>query len=192
MHRIILYTPHNLMDARNLAIVLAPNLVKSTGPESLHMFFVPPTSSDPSFSTPSSVPNISHPSPTTLGSLLRLCIERYYEIFEELSSNDAEPPLPATPLSQKSFNTGDSGEDEGEELLIMPIGPTPSYSATSNLSPNNGKAKSTRTGASSLHSTTRGAGRNMYNVDKLPPPPPIPPAFSSNGACVNWAGTSVM
>nr|CDI55157.1 related to Rho-GTPase-activating protein 1 [Melanopsichium pennsylvanicum 4] len=112
LHKVALYKETNKMDAANLATVIAPNLVASgnaikdvmicrvDGISS--MSTSPQTTAIPTMTTTTTTmttPNLprmrkasisnsieaqSHHN-TTLGSILRFCIERYYEIFDEVS-----------------------------------------------------------------------------------------------------------
>ncbi|KAK7054514.1 hypothetical protein VNI00_003712 [Paramarasmius palmivorus] len=82
MHEVSLHASTNRMDAHNLAIVICPNLVKGTNPAKDVMMCSPinftttPTSPQPSTS--------QQPHQTTLGTVIKLCIQRYYEIFDEV------------------------------------------------------------------------------------------------------------
>ncbi|KAJ7506835.1 CDC42 rho GTPase-activating protein [Mycena galericulata] len=101
MHEVSLRSASNRMDAHNLAVVLCPNLVASkTNPaRDVWMCGVPggpalfaqePTSSNLASST-SSVEG-----KTTLGTVIKLCIQRYFEIFDEVHDR-AEAIPPARP-----------------------------------------------------------------------------------------------
>ncbi|KAJ3819677.1 Rho GTPase activation protein [Lentinula raphanica] len=104
MHEVSLRSDVNRMDAHNLAVVLCPNLVRGSSPirdvqmcvvpGGPQLFSTPSTSSPsspsipPSSSSSSSTSNPAKPSlaegKTTLGAVIKLCIERYYEIFDEV------------------------------------------------------------------------------------------------------------
>ncbi|KAF7306821.1 Rho GTPase-activating protein 8 [Mycena indigotica] len=82
-HDVSLRAASNRMDAHNLAVVLCPNLVKGKNPaRDVSMCVV---SGGPSL-TASPRPEQSHVSEgkTTLGTVIKLCIQRYFEIFDEL------------------------------------------------------------------------------------------------------------
>uniref|UniRef100_V5EEG3 Rho-GAP domain-containing protein n=1 Tax=Kalmanozyma brasiliensis (strain GHG001) TaxID=1365824 RepID=V5EEG3_KALBG len=92
LHKVSLHSATNRMDAANLATVIAPNLVCS-GNAMKDMLICRVAGITSMANTPSSSVQ-SSPSPharksslssgdTTLGSILRICIERYYEIFDE-------------------------------------------------------------------------------------------------------------
>ncbi|THU99801.1 RhoGAP-domain-containing protein [Dendrothele bispora CBS 962.96] len=104
MHEVSLRSASNRMDAHNLAVVLTPNLVKgsnpvrdvqmcvipaSTGPTTaMNLFPRSGSSSNPSSPLSSSPHTPSTPAAisenrTTLGMVIKLCIQRYYEVFDE-------------------------------------------------------------------------------------------------------------
>ena len=147
MHEVALRSATNLMDAHNLAVVLCPNLVKSPSPtRDVMMCAVPgPTlyASQPTASAPQE-------GRTTLGMVIKLCIERYYEVFDEIyDRSEALPParsfaddtMPSTPSSGSSSprlpgqrrqsiqsnprdsRVFDDDEDIDDAMLVMPIGP---------------------------------------------------------------------
>jgi len=99
----------NLMDATNLAIVFTPNLVSNEIPvRAIQMSIV--SISNKSKDTAESARQSSHsqaanvvnllggPPPhagTTLGTVVKVCIERYYEIFDEVRDvTEAVPDVP--------------------------------------------------------------------------------------------------
>ncbi|KAG6815342.1 hypothetical protein H0H93_010098 [Arthromyces matolae] len=118
MHEISLRSTSNRMDAHNLSIVLSPNLVKGSNPlHDVSMCAVLPTSSRPAAPTGTSVP----PS-ATLGSLMKLCIERYFEIFDEVPDrSEAVAVGPSFQSSEQASTYDDESIDDG--MLVMPIGP---------------------------------------------------------------------
>ncbi|EEB92256.1 hypothetical protein MPER_09264 [Moniliophthora perniciosa FA553] len=74
MHEVSLHAAMNRMDAHNLSIVLCPNLVKGTNPAKDVMMCTAPGG-----------PQQQQPqNNTTLGTVIKLCIHRYYEIFDEV------------------------------------------------------------------------------------------------------------
>ncbi|KAI0260222.1 hypothetical protein BC834DRAFT_901746 [Gloeopeniophorella convolvens] len=91
MHEVSLRSSTNLMDAHNLTIVLCPNLVSGSSPaRDIAMCALP--------GGPTLHPSLS-PSPsssqgrTTLGMIIKLCIQRYYEVFDEVQDrSEALPP----------------------------------------------------------------------------------------------------
>ena len=92
MHEVTLHSSTNLMDAHNLSIVLCPNLVSGSSPtKDVAICTLPggPTL----HSTQPPAPATSAPGRTTLGMVVKLCIQRYYEIFDEVRDrSEALPP----------------------------------------------------------------------------------------------------
>ncbi|GAC93215.1 hypothetical protein PHSY_000778 [Pseudozyma hubeiensis SY62] len=101
LHKVSLRKQENKMDAANLATVVAPNLVSSGN--AMKDVLICRVEGINSMAGGNSVQNSPRASPgggrkmslsngdaggsggTTLGSILRFCIERYYEIFDEVS-----------------------------------------------------------------------------------------------------------
>ncbi|KAH7915467.1 hypothetical protein BJ138DRAFT_1054822 [Hygrophoropsis aurantiaca] len=160
MHQVSLRVAMNRMDAHNLAVVLCPNLVASPNPmkdvlicavpggPSLTNDASPSMSSSTTLAASSSatIPSSSLSSSTssiepktTLGAVIKVCIQQYYEIFDEVHDpsevvsrslrRSASPPassgsslsgqIPPRPLSLD----GDD-EDIDDAMLVMPIGPS--------------------------------------------------------------------
>lgn len=116
----------NRMDAHNLAIVLCPNLVKGSSPiRDVEMCSVANTA----FTSESSSPDPSSSS-ATLGIVIKLCIERYYEVFDEvLDRSEAVPPSRSyqdSNRSEVSASPTPAHDDESidDAMLVMPIGPS--------------------------------------------------------------------
>jgi Rho GTPase-activating protein 1 len=128
MHDVSLRSSTNLMGAHNLAIVLCPNLVSGSSPaKDIIMCSLP--------GGPALHPELSAglPSPpqgrTTLSMIVKLCIQRYYEIFDEVQ--DRSEALPPT----RSF-TGDDVASSGSSsprVVAAPIGNPRRLSALSGL-----------------------------------------------------------
>lgn len=127
------------MDARNLAVVITPNLVSGSNPVRDVMLCAVPADTPP-FAAQGQVEGR-----TTLGAVVKLCIQRYYEVFDEVHDrSEAVPqrpfqPRPASPSSNSSPRVGrnrDSTYDDEEEIddamLVMPIGPSPSGARNGN------------------------------------------------------------
>ena len=133
MHEISLRAESNLMDARNLSLVLCPNLVKGRHPVTDVMMCAIP--GGPTI-LQSNAPTSPIPAPTdgqtTLGMVILACIQRYYEIFDEVMdrsealpqspfanelNEERQPPAPRPP----SYNEDDESIDDA--MLVMPIGP---------------------------------------------------------------------
>ncbi|KAL4245274.1 Rho-GAP domain-containing protein [Abortiporus biennis] len=98
LHEVSLRSASNRMDAHNLAVVICPNLVSSSSPiKDIMMCSVP---GGPSLHT--SLPSSTHggEGKTTLGTVIKHCIQRYYEIFDELP--DRTEALPTHVLEDAS------------------------------------------------------------------------------------------
>jgi Rho GTPase-activating protein 1 len=131
MHEVSLRSGMNKMDATNLTIVLGPNLLKSSSPlRDVQMAGVSTAES-------------------TLGTVLRTCILRYYECFEDVPDRaEAVAPL-AEEVSDASsaddslgssttFEVVDADADDEEiddAMLVMPLGPSGSADSTANSPP---------------------------------------------------------
>ncbi|KAI0754804.1 Rho GTPase activation protein [Daedaleopsis nitida] len=153
LHEVQLRSASNRMDAHNVTVVICPNLVSSSNPmRDVMMCSVPnaPTlfnavraaSSTNLASQPASGP--SNPAAliegkTTLGMIIKLCIQRYYEIFDDVPDRSEalspaqelnHPPNPFADLGSPgspSYNNRDSALLDDEEIddamLVMPLGP---------------------------------------------------------------------
>jgi Rho GTPase-activating protein 1 len=145
------------MDSHNLAVVLCPNLVASGDPAKDVAICAVPGIKTMSGAAPFS----PTPGQATLGMVIKICIERYYEIFDEV--RDRSEPVDASHLDPNvgdvTPSSGNSSpdpaqyddaeehpsvlEEEEEEIddavLVMPLGPSSSNS-TGNLK---GKGNST-------------------------------------------------
>jgi Rho GTPase-activating protein 1 len=149
MHEVSLRSSTNLMNAHNLAIVLCPNLVSGSSPaKDIAICSLP---GGPALH-PASLP----PPPqgrTTLSMIVKLCIQRYYEIFDEVqdrsealpparsfteddvaSSDSSSPRVVGGPtgnatkrlsaLSSTSNQDGFDDESIDDTMLVMPVGST--------------------------------------------------------------------
>ncbi|KXN90933.1 Rho GTPase-activating protein 8 [Leucoagaricus sp. SymC.cos] len=162
MHDISLRSTINKMDAHNLSIVLCPNLVKSSNPiRDVQMCAIsggPSILASNAATGPGSAQSIlaRGQSPedrdkTTLGMVIKLCIQRYYEVFDDVldrseivspsrvrtlngqdqGQNSGSPSPMPTPNPRPILPTHLTvveGEDEGDEdiddtMLVMPIEP---------------------------------------------------------------------
>ncbi|KAJ6487245.1 CDC42 rho GTPase-activating protein [Mycena vitilis] len=144
MHDVSLRAASNRMDAHNLAVVLCPNLVASkTNPaRDVMMCSVP---GGPALFTraPSerSNPAALAEGKTTLGTVVKLCIQRYFEVFDEVRDRtEALPPRRAPGESSSSSSASSTSdfrsssprrmsvrsqnddEDIDDAMLVMPIG----------------------------------------------------------------------
>lgn len=156
LHEVSLRSSVNRMDAHNLAVVICPNLVKSSDPmQDVLLCSIP---SGPSMSsTPSLIATPTQAAPTsstetsdggtTLGSIVKLCVQRYYEIFDEVHDRaEAVPPStrrsPSPPSSEGSsgsqlkqsrpLSLRSDDEDIDDAMLVMPIGPSGSGTTFTN------------------------------------------------------------
>jgi Rho GTPase-activating protein 1 len=149
MHEVSLRSSTNLMDAHNLAIVLCPNLVSGSSPaEDIAMCNL---SGGPVLHPELSTTQPPPQGQTTLSMIIKLCIQRYYEIFDEVhdrgealpparsfTEDDASPRVVGVPLgittkrlsalSHGSSNRDSRGFDDDESIddtmLVMPVDST--------------------------------------------------------------------
>ncbi|KZS96085.1 Rho GTPase activation protein [Sistotremastrum niveocremeum HHB9708] len=123
LHDVSLKANENKMNSHNLAIVICPNLVSSPNPlVDVQMCAV-------TGGTPSKSPLVAptQEGTATLGNVIKFCIERYYEIFDELQDrSEAVRPISFPEAEPRtSFDTGRSDEiDDG--MLVMSVGPSKS------------------------------------------------------------------
>lgn len=125
MHEVSLRSASNRMDAHNLTVVLCPNLVSGSSPvRDVQMCGVPggpalfpqqlsssssslsPSSNPRSPLSPSSSTSNKATPETTLGAIIKLCIQRYYEVFDEVA--DRTEPVLAYPLGYLHDKSQDS------------------------------------------------------------------------------------
>ncbi|KAF9451830.1 hypothetical protein P691DRAFT_723220 [Macrolepiota fuliginosa MF-IS2] len=194
MHEISLRSVINKMDAHNLTIVLCPNLVKSSNPMRDVMMCVVPggpavlsSNAAPASSSAQAILE-SGQAPedrdkTTLGMIIKLCIQRYYEIFDDVvdRSEIVSPSRIRTlngegaPQSNSNTSPSPNGEDEADEdiddtMLVMPIEP--------GIGP--GKHRS-----NASVQWARGAQHSG-----LPPPPPLPSTWADKRHRTQFSGES--
>jgi len=130
----------NRMDAHNLAVCLSPNLVGSNPAADVQMCAIPGGPSPFPIQMPTSPHNSNTEGRTTVGMVVKVCIERYFEVFEEvvdrteavnsrfdgaLNPSDSSGGLSAASADE------DDDEDFDDAMLVMPLGPTPNSSAHS-------------------------------------------------------------
>lgn len=130
------------MDAFNLAVVISPNLVKSRNPALDISMCIIPGGSPQNPTSPR--PSQTEEGKTTLGQIIKLCIERYYEVFDDIPDrSEAQevvvdhprsriPVSPSlqSPQSYKRDSMIDDDEDIDDGMLVMPLGPNASGSRT--------------------------------------------------------------
>ncbi|KAF5377781.1 hypothetical protein D9757_008053 [Collybiopsis confluens] len=119
MHEVSLRSASNRMDAHNLSVVLCPNLISGSNPaRDVLMCTVPGGPAlfqqQPSSPTPSS-PNraVLAENKTTLGVVIKLCIQRYYEIFDEvIDRNEAAAVKSVDPAEEYTSERSRDGSAE--------------------------------------------------------------------------------
>ena len=145
LHEVSLRVEYNRMNAFNLAVVVCPNLVKGKNPMlDITLCQIPTTQSPMALNRPVQTGE----GKTTLGQVMQLCIQRYYEIFDDVP--DRTEALPAeeqdaqelivegsdsritfspslqSPQSYKRDSMIDDDEDIDDAMLVMPLGPSAS------------------------------------------------------------------
>lgn len=177
LHEVSQRSNVNRMDAHNLAIVLTPNLVSSGnplkdvaicgvagGPEPLSPGGGSTSRSGASAPAhPAAAEVAKHQGRTTLGTIIKLCIAHYYEVFDEVadrteaisahafdihvgSTYEDMPPVSSSPspepaltneaameAKRRSILTDDDSIDDG--MLVMPVGPSSTSSPTARRFP---------------------------------------------------------
>ncbi|EKM50162.1 uncharacterized protein PHACADRAFT_264735 [Phanerochaete carnosa HHB-10118-sp] len=144
LHEVSMRAEHNRMNAFNLALVISPNLLKGKNPMlDISLCQIP----DGQSPAPSNRPFPNSEGKTTLGQVVQLCIERYYEIFDDV--RDRAEALPAGEQDAHEVIIGDSSsrdialspsfqssqsykrdsmidddEDIDDAMLVMPLGPS--------------------------------------------------------------------
>ncbi|EJC98922.1 RhoGAP-domain-containing protein [Fomitiporia mediterranea MF3/22] len=153
LHEVSLRSEKNRMDAHNLAIVLTPNLVASGNPLKDVAICAVEGAPEPlsprsrSTETPFGVvEGTKGAGRTTLGTIIRLCIQRYFEVFDEVvdrsdaveadpfrvgepeevdipSSSSSSPELSSSPTTTKRQSLLHDDESIDDTMLVMPVGP---------------------------------------------------------------------
>ncbi|KAF9013087.1 hypothetical protein BDQ17DRAFT_1396266 [Cyathus striatus] len=187
LHDVSLRAGVNKMDAHNLAVVITPNLVKGSNPARDVMMCAVPGgpvlfAPAPTQSLSSSITSSSSGSEgkTTLGAIVKLCIDRYYEIFDEIRDR-SEAILPRTvPADGGEGRRDDESEDIDDTMLVMPLGPThrsmksiqhgggsvpvPSWATNGNtLNANKNRSRSSSSSPSPAHSFSHNNGSAYAN-----------------------------
>ncbi|KAI0657273.1 Rho GTPase activation protein [Cubamyces menziesii] len=147
LYEVQLRSAANRMDAHNLTVVICPNLVSSPNPmRDVMMCSIPnaPTLFDAARAA--APPPPAHPMDgaaalaegrTTLGMVIKLCIERYYEVFDEVPDRTealaqeivhplppfADFPSPGSPSHNRDSALLDD-EEIDDAMLVMPLGPS--------------------------------------------------------------------
>ncbi|CAL1712315.1 unnamed protein product [Somion occarium] len=152
LHEVSLRSASNRMDAHNLAVVISPNLVAGSNPlRDVTLCAIPGGPAlypaQPPSNASSSNPAALTEGKTTLGLVVKLCIQRYYEIFDDLpdrtevlsqyasaeatvlasgSWSSTSPSFPSSPFRDSHPNRDSMHEDDediDDAMLVMPIGP---------------------------------------------------------------------
>ncbi|KAG5641048.1 hypothetical protein DXG03_006293 [Asterophora parasitica] len=135
LHEVSLRASSNRMDAHNLSVVICPNLVKGSNPiRDVMMCAVPggPAILASNARSPPA-PASQAEGRTTLGMVIQICIQRYYEVFDEVwdrsealpqsrSFQDASARSSASASPQPPHDDDDD-DDIDDAMLVMPIGP---------------------------------------------------------------------
>jgi len=144
------------MDAHNLAIVFCPNLAASKNPTQdvamCGIFGAPDSSQHTTPAPPNSSASVE--GRTTLAMVIKLCIQRYYEVFDEVFDRSEA-------VGSLDGNTAhDEDEDIDDAMLVMPIGPSTS-----------GQGDESRPGPSAWKGTstsrTRGKSSSMRSTHTI-------------------------
>jgi Rho GTPase-activating protein 1 len=106
MHEISLRSSTNLMDAHNLTIVLCPNLVSGSSPAKDIIMCALPGGPVLHPGLPATATPPSH-GRTSLGMVIKLCIQCYYEIFDEIQDRSEALP-PARSFTEDDVASSDS------------------------------------------------------------------------------------
>ncbi|KAG8968694.1 hypothetical protein FRC03_006441 [Tulasnella sp. 419] len=188
LHDVSLRSSINRMDAHNLALCITPNLVGSNPVRDLQMCTIPggpPMLSSPLLKGSPESTTSDLQGHVTVGMVVKFCIERYFEIFEEPadrsqavspvgfeSSSNMAGSVSSEPLSSSTAEEDEDDEDLDDAMLVMPLGPTTpgSSSFVSNGTPRSPSAtwnkhrrypSSTSNGR---HTITAGSGRSRHKT----------------------------
>ncbi|KAF8312119.1 Rho GTPase activation protein [Clavulina sp. PMI_390] len=176
LHDVSLRSSINKMDATNLALVFTPNLVAGSNIiRDTQMASIPTVAMQTaSLVNPSGPLSGGRAKMMTLGIMMKVCIEQYFEIFEEipdrttassshpslsLSSGPNNGLIPPNSTYSQTFSARNDSDDEDEAVLVMPLGPS-----------------SPTTSSSSHHGTWSGAASPMVG-SAASSPPGAPRAF---------------
>lgn len=117
MHEVSLRSSTNLMDAHNLSIVLCPNLVSGSSPtKDVTMCTLPGGPTLHPAQSPTPAP--SAPGRTTLSMVVKLCIQRYYEIFDEVQDRSEALPPARTFVEDDFASSGSSSSRQVRAQLV--------------------------------------------------------------------------
>ncbi|KAH7099000.1 Rho GTPase activation protein [Auriculariales sp. MPI-PUGE-AT-0066] len=181
MHNVTLRSAHNRMDAHNLALVLAPNLVAGTNPARDVQMCLMSGSANP-LPFPGLQRSSSAEGSMSLSAVLKICIERYFEIFDEhRDRGEALAPTAANSMEPPSapFVVSDDTSSDNASPLIMQTSPT-----------QRGPASPTRATAS-VSTPPSAFGKSRYRVMSTPPSAMQTSAFASNGSSGSLADSDL-
>ncbi|KAH9480705.1 Rho GTPase-activating protein 8 [Psilocybe cubensis] len=127
LHDVSLRSEYNKMGSSNLAIVITPNLVKSSNPmRDVLMCNVPTPGRGGSTSSVNVQLMNADPSPDladgkcTLGAVIDLCIRRYYEIFDEvIDRSEAVAPWRTLRTSQIYEGNSEGSGSPREPMYVL-------------------------------------------------------------------------
>ena len=121
LHEVSLRSTSNKMDSYNLAVVLTPNLVKSSNQiKDVQICAIPnaptPHRSSNRPSHPADLtPTSAESNTTTLGQIIKLCVERYFEVFDEVRDpTEVRRPRIVEP---RQHEQEDQEREEGQEIV---------------------------------------------------------------------------
>lgn len=170
------------MDANNLSLVICPTLLRGSNVlQDVAMCGIPngPTLGG----TTPAAQSINTEKKTTLGVVIKLCIQHYYEIFDEIrdrseaiapqrtpqeagvtSSSDTSSAEGSIQLSDKRHSFDDDDDDEIDDaMLVMPIGPSSPTKKSTPVSPVPPSAWGATT-YKQRQKPTKAAARSMHDV----------------------------
>lgn len=125
MHEISLRSDRNLMDAHNLTIVLCPNLISGSNPlRDVSICSV----SGPTMSADAKSPFAqTEERGTTLGMVIKVCIQRYFEVFDEVFDRSEAIPPAITDTSLSSLMSYQPTTDNGMDMMEPLRPPVPPF-----------------------------------------------------------------
>lgn len=169
------------MDAHNLSLCFCPTLVGSNVLQDVQMCSIP---GGPSL-FPLQKPTTPQSSDAggrqaTLGMVVKICIERYFEIFEEIVDRSEPLYSPGAGVLSNGLDAADGGmgsprrdgHDDEESLddamLVMPLGPTPPSSNMPSPYANGGTPRSPPTAWRHKHRRMGSSGSAVSAAQTTP------------------------
>lgn len=163
------------MDAHNLSLCFCPTLVGSNILQDVQMCSIP---GGPSLfpitkaATPQSPGAESRQA--TLGMVVKICIERYFEIFEEIVDRSEPLYSPGAGVLANGLPSGENGHGHDDEeslddaMLVMPLGPTPPGSNMPSPYANGATPRSPPTAWRHKHRRMGSSGSNVSAAQTTP------------------------